>query len=130
MTQKRSTWQKIAVREALEGSEGFVSAQELYKLIASGDKKIGLTTIYRALTEMVQNEEADSLTGTDGETKYRSCTAEHHHHLICKKCGATVEFELPGFEAAAQQLARENGFSDVHHSIELFGICAKCGVAN
>lgn len=130
MTQKRSTWQKTAVREALNGSPGFVSAQELYQLIASGEKKIGLTTIYRALTELVQNEEADSLTGIDGETKYRSCTSEHHHHLICRNCGTTVEFELPGFEAAAEKLGATNGFSDLSHSIELFGICAKCGVAN
>jgi len=118
------------VREALERAEGFVSAQELHLKLATGERKLGLTTVYRALTELVSQGEADSLTGADGETKYRNCTTEHHHHLICRKCGQTVEFELPGFEQAAQQLAQANGFEDVSHSIELFGICQKCGVPN
>jgi Fur family ferric uptake transcriptional regulator len=130
LTQKRSTWQKTAVKDALDAAVGFVSAQELFQVLLKGDKKIGLTTVYRALTDLVQQGEADALSSTDGETKYRACTTDHHHHLICRKCGVAVEFELPGFEAAANELATKNGFSDVSHSIELFGICAQCGVAN
>lgn len=130
MTQKRSTWQKTAVKEALNSSTGFVSAQELYQALVLQGQKIGLTTVYRALTELVQVGEADSLASAEGETKYRNCTTDHHHHLICRKCGRAVEFELAGFEAAADQLARSHGFKDVSHSIELFGICGDCGVSD
>ena len=130
MTLKRSTWQKIAVKEALVASAGFVSAQELFQVLLEGEQKMGLTTVYRALTDLVQQGEADALSTGDGETKYRACTTDHHHHLICRKCGIAIEFELPGFEQAAEQLARINGFQDVSHSIELFGICQKCGVSN
>jgi Fur family ferric uptake transcriptional regulator len=130
VTQKRSTWQKTAVKEALNASTGFVSAQELYQALVLQGQKIGLTTVYRALTDLVQVGEADSLASADGETKYRNCTTDHHHHLICRKCGRAVEFELAGFEAAADQLARSHGFRDVSHSIELFGICGDCGVSD
>lgn len=130
MTAKRSTWQKQAVRAALEKAPGFVSAQELFQQLALDGQKIGLTTVYRALTDLVQQGEADGLASSDGETKYRNCGSDHHHHLICKKCGVAVEFELEGFEAAADQLALSHGFKDVSHSIELFGICGDCGVAD
>lgn len=130
MTQKRSTWQKTAVKDALNASTGFVSAQELYQALVLQGQKIGLTTVYRALIDLVQVGEADSLASADGETKYRNCTTDHHHHLICRKCGRAVEFELAGFEAAADQLARSHGFKDVSHSIELFGICSNCGVSD
>ena len=130
MTQKRSTWQKTAVKEALNASTGFVSAQELYQALVLQGQKIGLTTVYRALTDLVQVGEADSLASAEGETKYRNCTTDHHHHLICRKCGRAVEFELAGYEAAADQLARSHGFKDVSHSIELFGICGDCGVSD
>ena len=130
MTQKRSTWQKTAVKEALNASTGFVSAQELYQALVLQGQKIGLTTVYRALTDLVQVGEADSLASAEGETKYRNCTTDHHHHLICRKCGRAFEFELAGFEAAADQLARSHGFKDVSHSIELFGICGDCGVSD
>ena len=87
MTQRRSTWQKTAVKEALNKSVGFVSAQELYQSLVQEVQKIGLTTIYRALTDLVQVGEADSLALADGETKYRNCGTDHHHHLICRACG-------------------------------------------
>lgn len=129
MTQKRATWQKTAVREYLGHKPGFISAQVLHaELVASG-QKLGLTTVYRALTDMVDLGEVDALTGSDGETRYRICGTEHHHHLICTKCGKTVEFELSGFESATNALAQSHGFSEVSHSIELFGTCADCGVA-
>jgi Fur family ferric uptake transcriptional regulator len=130
VTQKRSTWQKTAVKEALIAATGFVSAQELHQSLVLQGQKIGLTTVYRALTDLVQLGEADSLALADGETKYRNCGADHHHHLICRSCGRAVEFELAGFEAAADQLARSHGFKDVSHSIELFGICGDCGVSD
>jgi Fur family transcriptional regulator, ferric uptake regulator len=129
MAQRRSTWQKTAVKEQLALAKGFVSAQQLHQALLASEQKLGLTTVYRALTDMVLSEEADALTGSDGETRYRICGTEHHHHLICTSCGKTVEFELAGFEAATTELATQHGFSKVTHSIELFGICADCGVA-
>ncbi|MEY3625460.1 MAG: hypothetical protein RL696_841 [Actinomycetota bacterium] len=123
MIQKRSTWQKTAVREALE-------AQELYQQLLLQGQKIGLTTVYRALSDLAQQGEADALSSADSEIKYRSCTTEHHHHLICRRCGVAVEFELPGFEAAAEALAGKEGFTQVSHTIELYGICVNCGVSD
>lgn len=130
MSQKRSTWQKTAVREYLALHPGFVSAQALHGVLVSSGQKLGLTTVYRALTDMVELGEADALTGSDGETRYRICGTEHHHHLICTSCGKTVEFELSGFESATHALAQSHGFSGVSHSIELFGTCSDCGVAS
>lgn len=129
MTLKRATWQKTAVKEQLDLFGGFVSAQELHQEILANGKKLGLTTVYRALTELVLGGEADALNAEDGETKYRNCTPKHHHHLICRRCGQTEEFELPDFELETERIARSHGFKDLSHSIELFGICRKCGVA-
>ena len=126
MTQRRNTWQKQAVEAELANQEGFISAQELHLALVNGGKKLGLTTVYRALTDMVEQRLADSLTLSEGEMRYRICTPEHHHHLICKQCSKTVEFDLPGFESLAQEVARSNGFSELSHEIELFGICSDC----
>ena len=127
MTEKRNTWQKTAVLDELSNTEEFVSAQELHQKISKSGKKLGLTTVYRALTEMVEQGAADSLSLSDGEMRYRICTPEHHHHLICRVCGKTVEFDLPGFEELAQSVAKQNSFTELSHEIELFGICKDCG---
>ena len=127
MSEKRNTWQKTAVLDELSNTEEFVSAQELHQKISKSGKKLGLTTVYRALTEMVEQGLADSLSLSDGEMRYRICTSEHHHHLICRECGKTVEFDLPGFEELAQSVARQNSFTELSHEIELFGRCKDCG---
>lgn len=126
MTQKRNTWQKQAVTERLAQSDGFVSAQELFMQLTAAGKKLGLTTVYRALTDLVEQGQADTLVLGDGEMRYRICTPEHHHHLICGECGKTVEFDLPGFESQAQQIAKANGFTAVSHELELIGTCSDC----
>ena len=126
MSEKRTTWQKTAVLEELENTQEFVSAQELHQKITVSGKKLGLTTVYRALTEMVEQGMADSLSISDGEMRYRICTPEHHHHLICRVCGKTVEFDMPGFEELALQVAKANGFTELSHEIELFGVCKDC----
>ena len=90
MSERRNTWQKTAVLEELSSSAEFVSAQELHQKISKSGKKLGLTTVYRALTEMVEQGMADSLSISDGEMRYRICTPEHHHHLICRNCGKTA----------------------------------------
>jgi len=126
VSERRNTWQKTAVLEQLSNTDEFVSAQELHQKISQSSKKLGLTTVYRALTEMVEQGMADSLSISDGEMRYRICTPEHHHHLICRVCGKTVEFDMPGFEELALEVAKAHGFTELSHEIELFGVCKDC----
>jgi Fur family transcriptional regulator, ferric uptake regulator len=125
MIQKRNTWQKTAVIDQLNRTDGFLSAQQLHQRIEKTGKKLGLTTVYRALTELVEQGIADSLLN-DGEARYRICQPEHHHHLTCEKCGKAVEFELSGFEEQIEKMAKKHGFSRVSHQVELTGICSRC----
>lgn len=123
---KRNTWQREAVRTALGESEGFVSAQALHGALRDSGSTIGLATVYRALTDLTDEGEADTLT-QDGEALYRACTPDsHHHHLICRRCGATVEIEATAVEEWARSVAAEHGFTQAEHVVDVFGLCANC----
>ena len=123
---KRNTWQREAVREALETSEGFVSAQALHSGLHATGSPIGLATVYRALADLASEGEADSLQ-QDGESIYRACTpGSHHHHLICRNCGLTVEIEADEVETWAQKVAAQNGFTQANHIVDVFGLCTSC----
>ena len=65
----------------------------------------------------------------DGEAVYRRCSDTHHHHLVCRVCGRTVEVEGPAVERWAQTVAHENGFVDAAHTVEIVGTCAACAAA-
>jgi Fur family ferric uptake transcriptional regulator len=115
-----------AVRQALSAVGTFISAQDLHAQLRSAGYRIGLTTVYRALAAMSQDGEADVLTA-DGQQVYRACgTAEHHHHLVCRFCGKTVEVCGPAVERWAAAIGGQHGFMDVTHAIEVFGTCADC----
>jgi len=123
---KRNTWQREAVREALGTREGFVSAQSLHSALRDGGSSIGLATVYRALADLAVEGEADSLQ-QEGESLYRACTpGTHHHHLICRNCGLTVEIEADAVEQWARQVASEHGFTQPNHVVDVFGLCAEC----
>ena len=126
---KRNTWQREAVREALEGTEGFVSAQALHASLRGTGSEVGLATVYRALADLADAGDADTLQ-QDGESLYRACTpGSHHHHLICRKCGNAVEIAADPVEAWARQIAAENGYTDPHHVVDVFGLCPECSAA-
>jgi Fur family ferric uptake transcriptional regulator len=127
---KRNTWQREAVREALGSNAGFVSAQSLHSGLRGTGSPIGLATVYRALSELAVEGDADSLQSDQGEALYRACTpGQHHHHLICRNCGLTVELEADAVEAWAHQVAIKNGFTQPSHIVDVFGLCAECSRA-
>jgi Fur family ferric uptake transcriptional regulator len=123
---KRNTWQREAVKEALGTTENFVSAQSLHSSLHAAGSPIGLATVYRALADLASEGEADSLQ-QEGESLYRACTpGSHHHHLICRNCGLTVEIEADAVEAWAQSVATQHGFTKPNHVVDVFGLCAEC----
>ncbi|MGN6327146.1 Fur family transcriptional regulator [Pseudolysinimonas sp.] len=123
---KRNTWQREAVREALGDTAGFVSAQSLHQTMREHGSEVGLATVYRALASLATEGEADSLQ-QEGESLYRACTpGRHHHHLICRRCGTTVEIEADAVEQWAREVAAANGFTQPEHVVDVFGYCAAC----
>ena len=98
---ERQTKQKDAIRAALADCEEFISAQDLHRRLEDEGSKIGLATVY--------------LCGDDG----------HHHHLVCRRCGKTVEIDPPS-EAWLRKVADGHGFTVESHTLEVFGLCSDC----
>ncbi|HVX43589.1 MAG TPA: Fur family transcriptional regulator [Mycobacteriales bacterium] len=124
---ERATWQKRALANALAQSDTFRSAQQIHAQLREGGDRIGLTTVYNQLRAMAGSGLVDVLRAEDGETLYRRCsTEEHHHHLLCRSCGKTVEIDAPEIEQWATNIARSRRFSDAVHTLEIVGTCQAC----
>jgi Fur family ferric uptake transcriptional regulator len=122
----RPTRQRRAVAGALQDFEGFRSAQEIHEQLRAAGDGVGLSTVYRTLQAMADAGEVDVLRSEAGEAVYRRCSTRHHHHLVCRSCGATVEVEGPTVERWTDAVAAEHGFTDVSHTVEIFGTCPDC----
>ena len=123
----RATRQKRALSDVLDESDGFRSAQDLHAALRSRGEAVGLTTVYNQLRALAEAGGVDTLRNDDGETLYRRCgTGDHHHHLVCRKCGATVEVQGAAVERWAEKVASDHGFVDIDHTVEIAGTCADC----
>ncbi len=121
------TRQRAAVSDLLERTDDFRSAQQLHESLREAGDAVGLATVYRTLQALVEAGEVDVLRADDGETLYRRCeSVKHHHHLVCRDCGTTVEISGGGVEAWAEEMAATHGFTDIEHTLDLFGRCADC----
>jgi Fur family ferric uptake transcriptional regulator len=125
-TAVRSTRQRAAISALLENVDEFRSAQELHDELRRRGENIGLTTVYRTLQSLATAGLLDTLRTDTGESVYRRCSQHHHHHLVCRVCGSTVEVQGGAAEVWAAEVAVEHGFSDVSHTIEIFGMCGDC----
>ena len=122
----RSTRQRAAVARLLDDTDDFRSAQEIHEKLRRNGENIGLTTVYRTLQALADAGEIDMLRTATGEAIYRRCSAHHHHHLVCRDCGHTVEVEGPTVELWAEKIAREHSFTDIDHTVEISGTCPAC----
>jgi len=122
----RNTRQRTAVSALLTQLEGFHSAQELHAMLRQRGERVGLTTVYRTLQGLADAGEVDVMRPPGGEHLYRRCSEGHHHHLVCRSCGRTVEVAGPAVESWAERVAAQHGYADVSHTMEIFGTCPGC----
>ena len=127
---RRSTKQRSAVSAILDEADAFLSAQDLHARLRARGDSVGLATVYRALQALAEDGDVDVLRTGEGEAVYRRCSTGHHHHLVCRRCGSTVEVEGPAVESWARKTGAEHGFTAVEHVVEVFGVCASCSAAD
>ena len=125
-TPMRPTKQRLAVADALASAEGFHSAQEIHEILGQRGESVGLATVYRTLQRLADAGDIDMMRTEDGEAIYRRCSDTHHHHLVCRACGRTVEVEGPTVERWTRSIAEAHGYADVSHTLEIFGTCPAC----
>ena len=130
MIGQRVTRQRRAIGVLMDALDDFRSAQQIHVLLHARGDDMGLATVYRTLGAMAEHGDVDLIRSDSGETLYRRCERKvHHHHLVCRTCGRTVELDGPGVEQMVHGIADASGFVDVVHTVELIGTCAECAAA-
>lgn len=114
------------MQAVLDEADAFRSAQQIHHELRSRGASVGLSTVYRNLQTLAEADEVDTLRNEDGEVLYRQCRPDHHHHLVCRSCGRVEEIAGPAVERWADQAATAHGFTDVAHTVEVFGLCPAC----
>lgn len=131
----RWTVPREVILDLLSRTSKHMSAKEIYIALHKIYPGIGLTTIYRTLDLLSRTGLLNKLTIGDGQNRYEFKSSEkneHHHHLVCTKCGKIVNYsdfvdeELGLVKKTEEILAKKYNFSISDHNIEFYGLCEKC----
>ncbi|SMD23882.1 Fur family transcriptional regulator [Lentzea albidocapillata] len=112
---------------AVLGRDGaFIRAHELHRRIHDLGRPIGMSTVYRALRDLVKRELVDVMVGEHSQRWYRRCSSRPHHHLVCSMCHSTVEIPAHSSPLPAWVTEEATGFTDVVVRVTITGTCAEC----
>ncbi|MEX2547229.1 MAG: Fur family transcriptional regulator [Chloroflexota bacterium] len=129
-TGHRVTRARRAVAELIDSRSGHFTAAELLDQAHERRLKVGRASVFRALELFAELGALERLDLPSGEHAYVACEPEqHHHHVVCRACGRSVEVEDSGLLSVVSDIARRTGYQIDTHRLELFGLCADCGVA-
>ncbi len=121
----RRTRQRELITAYLESDPHFHTAQQVHDRLRERGETVSLPTVYRTLAGLAEAGELDVLT-ENGQAAYRHCSPEHHHHLVCRGCGRTIELADSPVEQWVAAVAQRYGFTAVHHLTEITGLCLDC----
>jgi Fur family ferric uptake transcriptional regulator len=122
----RPTAQRLLVLGVLAGERDDATAQEIHRRLHERGAAVGLATVYRALAVLTEHGVVDVLDHHRGESCYRLCGDEHHHHLVCSECHRVVELEECELDRWIDGAAAAHGWVAADHRLEVTGLCGEC----
>ena len=122
----RATPQRMAVITALMAQRRYVTAQDLHAALRYVQPHLGLATVYRTLELLVGCGLAEAFPQSNNELAYTFCSAQHHHHLVCNRCGLVAEVPGCALRSVEQELEQRSHFAITDHALTFFGTCQEC----
>lgn len=103
-----------------------LTVEELTRNVRTAFPGIGGVTVYRTLKLLARMGYAKELDFGEGTRRYESNLSSHHDHLVCRECGAVIEFQDPRIERLQELVTRRHGFRPAAHRLEIYGCCRDC----
>lgn len=121
------TRQRLNILETFLGTNGHVTAFELYELLKKNHRGIGFATVYRTLKLFTGCGLANEVNFGEGQSRFeKAFRREYHGHLICQSCGNTQEFSAESLRTIQDEILLKHGYKPLGFKFEIYGICRKC----
>ena len=121
----RCTKQRVEILSVLVKHGKPLTAKEIYQQLEASEVNLRLSTIYRTLNKLEDNNLAKKLNIGNEESKFELIGAYHHHHLICRNCNQIIALDCP-LQEYEKKLGTETGYKIQEHSIKFYGVCPDC----
>ena len=125
----RLTEPRRVIIAALRDAGRYCTATQLYERLRG--RAVGLASVYRTLELLAELGLVQRFDVGEGVARYEPAlpSGEHHHHLVCDRCGRVAAFEDQGVERSLASLARRLEIRVEGHDVVLRGTCVDCVAA-
>lgn len=125
---RRAGGARRAVVEVLARQSCCLSAQEIERELRAGGEEVGLASVYRALELLHTSGLVQRVDLGDGGSRYEPVLpdGEHHHHVVCDRCGDVTAFEDPSLERAIERLESRLHRAVSAHDVVIHADCGRC----
>jgi len=117
-----------AVVALLERQRCALTAQEIDDRLRAEGRSVGRASVYRILELLTELRLVQRIDVGQGVARYErhQPDGDHHHHLVCDRCGRIAPFEDPALEQAIERVSRRLSFAVDDHDVVLHGACGDC----
>ena len=124
----RSSAPRAAVVDAIAELGCGATASEIRRRATQEGREVGLASVYRALELLERLRLVQRVDVGEGASRYEPQLpgGDHHHHLVCERCGTVSAFEDPELERAIERLSHRVEFEIDAHDVTLRGECPAC----
>jgi Fe2+ or Zn2+ uptake regulation protein len=124
----RMTTQRRLILQTLEHLSGHPTAEQLFLIVQRKDPSISLSTIYRTLRWLQEEELVSARLFAEERRQERFDPAfpSEHHHFMCTACKTVIEFDTGLIEPIKEQFEQQSGAQVQEGSIVLYGLCDRC----
>lgn len=119
------TPQRKAILETLCRLNTVKSAQQLFQEVLKDLPQINFSTVYRNLSLLVEKDILCQIPTGDKMLYKLKKSDSHHHHIICKSCGASETIDFCPMKQIKKDIYN-TGFIPTEHRFEIYGYCSKC----
>lgn len=101
-----------------------LTPENVWEVLQEKFDKCGLPSVYRNLESLVECGVLTRIQQFDSKKHYGICRSaqEHHHHIVCLKCGKVETFD----DCRFRDRNEIKGYQIVSHFMQVNGICAEC----
>jgi Fur family ferric uptake transcriptional regulator len=119
---------RAAVIGLLDAQSCALSAYEIEAKLREGGRGVARASVYRVLDQLDGLGLVTKIEVGQGIARYEPNRpgTDHHHHMVCARCGEVIPFADAELEATIDRVAERVTFEVAEHEIVLHGACAEC----
>lgn len=126
MKETYKTKQKNIILDIIKNQDNSFTIKDIYEKVKD---KVGLTTIYRLIDKLVEENKLNKTISSDNTTYYQylsDCDEENHFYLKCDRCGNITHIDCDCIKDLTSHITKHHKFRPNKDHIIIDGICSKC----